>query len=253
MIITRFSQLLQVYQRLEKGDVFVGQLPATHLKSALLVDLAARGVICIPSATAQMVNASKTAQAFLLSPWMLPHTRVIGRRRELFDALNDYERRGILEVVTKTDRLHCGQGVFHWPDLDTAYNCLALHDESYPLVLQPFVNAFTDVRVILIGDFCEAYSRSNPHGFRKNLAAGGTCRPFGLSGAQMDFCRRAMQRVGMPYAHIDLMITSDDKLFISEIRLNAGVHGAATARRELDALKHTHVMALAGQLARPQP
>ncbi len=252
MIITRFSQLLQDFQRLENGDVFVGQLPASHLKTTLLTDLSARGITFIPSATAQLANASKCAQTFLLLPWMLPHTRVIGRRRELFDALADYERQGIREAVTKTDRQHCGLGVFRWSSPELAYNCLAMRDEVYPLVLQPFVEAFTDVRVIRVGDYCEAYSRSNPYGFRMNLAAGAVSRPFRLTRRHQDFCLEAMRRVRMPYAHIDLMITPDEKIFISEIRLNGGVHGAAIARRELDVLKHTHLMALARQIARPQ-
>jgi glutathione synthase/RimK-type ligase-like ATP-grasp enzyme len=253
MIITRFSQLLKEYHCLRKADVFVGQVPPAHLKSALLVDLTARGITLIPSATAQIVNASKTAQAFLLHPWMVPHTCVIGRRKELFDALADYERHGIREAVTKTDRQHCGQGIFHWTDLDLAYNFLALRGETYPFVLQPFIEAFTDVRVIVVDDFCEAYSRHNPHGFRMNLAAGGVSRPFRLTAEQHRVCLEAMQRAGMPYAHIDLMITPEEKIYVSEIRLHGGVHGAAVVRRELEALKQTHVMNLARLAAGSPP
>jgi glutathione synthase/RimK-type ligase-like ATP-grasp enzyme len=249
MIITRFSQLLQEYHHLGEADVFAGQVPPSHLKSALLVDLAARGIVLIPSATAQIVNASKTSQAFLLRPWMVPLTRVIGRRKELFDALAEYERHGIREVITKTDRQHCGQGIFHWQDVAMAYNCLAMRAEAYPFVLQPFVKAFTDVRVIVVGDFHEAYSRRNPHGFRMNLAAGGVSRPFRLTPEQHRVCLDAMHRARMPFAHIDLMITPEEKIYLSEIRLNGGVHGATIARRELDALKHAHLMDLARQAA----
>jgi ribosomal protein S6--L-glutamate ligase len=253
MIITRFSDLTRLYHQLGRGDVFVGQIPRSHMRSAMLVDLQARGIALIPSATAQQINASKAAQAFLLHSWMLPQTRVVSRRKELLEVLGEYRSLSIRTVVTKADRLHCGYGVCKWTDQDNLYNCISTRDdEVYPMVLQPFVEIYTDVRVILVGDFCEAYSRTNPGDFRMNLATGGQSRPYNLAPEQLNFCRTVLQRCRMPFAHIDLMITPENQVYLSEIRLNGGIHGARITRNDLDRLKQSRMKALAEQAAGSQ-
>lgn len=249
MIITRFNQLIQDYHSLGPGDVFVGQVPASHLKAAILVDLAARGVRLVPGATAQLINASKVVQAFVLLPWMVPHTCVISRRKDLLDALGSYERQKISVAVTKADRLHCGHGVCKWDNLDTLYSCLSMAREVYPFVLQPFMEQFMDVRVIVVGSYSEAYRRLNPHGFRMNLAAGGQSQAYPLAPDQYRFCLEVMQRSQMPYGHLDLMIAPDQKCYVSEIRLNGGIQGAQVARAALDQMKQAHLMAMARQPA----
>lgn len=253
MIITRFNQLIQDFHRLAAGDVFIGQVPASPLKSAILADLTARGVKVLPGETAQLINASKAAQAFVLLPWMVPHTRVICRRKELLDALGDYARLGIDATLTKADRLHCGHGVCKWDSLDTLYGCVSMGQNIYPFVLQPFVEEFTDVRVIIVGEYCEAYSRLNPHGFRMNLAAGGQSRVYQLAPDQYQFCLKMMERSHMPYAHLDLMITPDQKCYVSEIRLNGGIHGARVTRPALDKMKQKQLLALARQSVAVKP
>jgi glutathione synthase/RimK-type ligase-like ATP-grasp enzyme len=245
MLMTRFTQLIQAYDALGPGDVFVGQIPASPLKAVMLTDLAARGVRLLPSATAQTVHGSKCAQAFLLAAWMVPHTRVIARRKALLDTLGDYHRRKITVVVTKHDHLHCGHGVRKWENLDMLYSCLSLDERHFPFVVQPLQAVAADVRVILVGDYQEAYARHNPDGFRMNLAAGGSSRPHALTEEQHDLCRRVMARARMPYAHIDLMITQEGDTYLSEISLNGGLQGARVARVELEGMKRARLEALA--------
>ena len=245
MIIRRFSHLLEAYHTLGAGDVYIGQVPSTKLRAAMLIDLESRGVRLLPSATALMVNASKAAQALFLLPLMLPRTRVISRRKELLDALAEYSRESVARAVTKSDHQHCGHGIRRWDDLEMLYNCISMEKDAYPFVLQPFMENFTDIRVIKVGDFCEAYSRYNPHGFRMNLAAGGQSSPFELSEGQQQLCRTAMARCRMPYAHIDLMVTAQGDCHVSEIRLNGGIHGAGICRKDLEAIKSEHLEKLA--------
>ena len=242
MIITRYSDLIRDYHRLAPGDVFIGQLPASHLRSTLLIDLAARGVRLVPSATAQMINASKVATAWLLQSFMPLHTHVIQRRNDLLTALQSLAQNHIEVLVTKADHLHCGQGVCRWDSPDALYSCISMQGEVYPFVLQPFMESFTDLRVVMVGDYCEAYSRSNTHGFRKNLAAGGVSQPHTLSAEERDLCREVMRRAGMPFAHIDLMLTDGGGLYLSEIRLNGGIHGARIDRMALDEMKRKQLM-----------
>jgi len=245
MIIKRFSKLTQVFDDLGPGDLFLGQVPSTYLKSAILIDLAARGVRLLPSASAQTLSASKSAQAFVLKRWMVPDTRVIHRRKALLDAIVDYERNGITAAVTKAEHQHCGHGVRKWDQLETLYNCLTLDDHHYPFVLQPFVAIETDLRIIAVGDYWEAYARSNPHGFRMNLATGGESRPYTLSAEQKALCMEIMTRAQMPYAHIDLMITRAGETCLSEVSLKGGLHGATISGAELAEMKQVHLEKLA--------
>lgn len=244
MIITRFSQLLKAYHGLGSDDMFVGRVPSSHLKSVMLADLTDRGVRLLPSATAQLLNASKVAQAFVLAPWMVPHTLAITRRKELLQALTDYSKAGVTATVTKADALHCGHGVCRWDDLEALYSCLAYNQTAFPFVLQPFVTAFVDVRVIVVGDYCEAYSRCNSHNFRMNLSRGGQSQPYQLTTGQRDFCRQVMERSNMPYGHIDLMVVDDSSIYLSEIRLNGGVCGAQIDQKNLKNMKNELLMAL---------
>jgi glutathione synthase/RimK-type ligase-like ATP-grasp enzyme len=245
MMYNRFSDLIRHYHRLDAGDVFVGQVPSSHLKPVLLADLTARGVQLIPTPLAQLLNQSKTAQAMVLNPWMLPHTLAISRRKELVDALGLYQKQGIAVAVTKSEGLHCGHGVRRWPDLETLYSCVGLDKGAYPFVLQPFMGEFIDVRVILVGAFCEAYARRNPSNFRQNLSGGGDSRPYSLDTEQLEFCRTILERSHMPFAHIDVMIFTDNAIYLSEIRLNGGVKGALVTREALDRLKQEQLDLLA--------
>jgi ribosomal protein S6--L-glutamate ligase len=249
MIYTRYSKFIQAYHRLERGDVYLGQVPSSHLKSAILADLTARGIRLIPSAAAQMLHASKVAQAFILKPWMVPLTTAVVRRKQLLDAIVQFHRKEIKTVITKADRLHCGQGIRKWDNLEMIYACLGLDDTALPFVLQPFVEQFVDLRVIVVDDYCEAYVRTNPHNFRNNLSTGGESQPHSLTDQQTDLCRELMQRTQMPFAHIDLMLTPDGSAYLSEIRLNGGIQGARISRQELEQKKQRRLMALAQQAA----
>ena len=53
-----------------------------------------------------------------------------------------------------------------------------------------------------------------------------------------------MDRAGMPYAHLDLMLLRDGRLYCLEIRLNGGIQGARVERHELEQLKHARLLEL---------
>jgi ribosomal protein S6--L-glutamate ligase len=247
MIYTHYSKFIQAYHSLEYGDVYLGKVPESHLKAAILADLTARGIRLIPSAAAQMINASKTAQAFILNSWMVPHTTAVVRRKQLLDAITTYDRENIKTVITKDDRLHCGHGIRKWDSLEMMYACIGLDDAALPFVLQPFVEQFVDLRVIVVADYCEAYVRTNPHNFRMNLSTGGRSHPYQLTDQQTELCRKMVRRVQMPYAHIDLMLTPDGHTYLSEIRLEGGIQGARISRQALVQKKQRILMALAKQ------
>jgi ribosomal protein S6--L-glutamate ligase len=247
MIVKNNRELKALYHKLSGGDVFIGNLSLKYLKHTMLIDMRERGIRCLPSALAQVLNSSKAAQAFVLKNWMLPHTRVIPRRSDLIDALNAYNRRGIGPVVTKQDGMHCGHGIRYWETMETLYSFMALDQSAYPFVLQPFMEKFTDVRIIIVEDYVEAYTRHNPHNFRVNITLGGTGCVYALSAQQKEFCRAVMQRGKFPYAHLDLMVLDKDACYLSEIALNGGIKGARIGRPELDQKKMAVLEKMADQ------
>lgn len=237
MIIRTNRELRERYHELQSGDCFVGMLGFKPMRHAVVVDLLARGIRIVPSPLCQILNSSKAAQAQVMGPWMLPQTCVVTRRTDLMGAVNRYNRSGVGAVVTKEDGLDCGYGIHRWHDIEEVYNYAAFNSHVYPFVLQPFLRACSDIRVIIAGDHCEAYSRENPHNFRMNLTAGGKSRPYTLSGDQLVLCRQIMERGRFPYAHIDILVGEDGRNYLSEIALNGGMKGARISREGLDAIK----------------
>jgi ribosomal protein S6--L-glutamate ligase len=237
MIVRSSRELKERYHDLCSGDIFLGILAYKHIKQSILIDLMERGVSCFPSPLSQVLNHSKVTQAAVLKNWMLPHTFVIARRTDLIEAINTYNRLGIAPVVTKEDHLHCGHGVRKWDTIETLYSFVALSETSYPFVIQPFLDNFTDVRVIIAGDYREAYVRHNPDNFRMNISMGGKNYPHEVKANLLTFCRKAMDRGKFPYAHLDIHIMDDGTYYLSEITLNGGIKGATIRRKELEQKK----------------
>jgi ribosomal protein S6--L-glutamate ligase len=237
MIVRTNRELKAKYNELTAGDIFIGNLSLKYLKQPLLIDMLERGIRCLPSPLAQILNSSKVAQAFVLHEWMLPHTQAISRRTDLIEAINTYGKNAIGPVVTKQDGLHCGHGIRRWETIETLYSFMALAESSYPFVLQPFQEGFTDIRVIIVGDYVESYTRSNLYNFRVNLSSGGTGSPYKLDEKKEAFCRSVMQRGKFPFAHLDLMILENGDCYLSEITLNGGIKGARIGREELEEKK----------------
>ncbi|MBU4258064.1 MAG: hypothetical protein L6263_01330 [Desulfobacteraceae bacterium] len=237
MIIKGNRELKDHYHELCSGDIFIGTISSRHMKSFMLIDLLERNINCLPSPLSQILNSSKAAQALILRDWMLPHTCVITKRTELIETINRYNKNGIGPVVSKENHLHCGYGVRRWDTIETLYSFTALSESSYPFVVQPFCEDFTDIRVIIVGDYTEAYTRHNPNNFRMNIAAGGKSHPYILKNEEKEFCYAIMKRSKFPFAHIDLMITGNNNKYLSEIALNGGIKGASISREELDKKK----------------
>jgi glutathione synthase/RimK-type ligase-like ATP-grasp enzyme len=248
MIVRGGRALKDAYDKLVAGDIFIGTVSGKYIKDALLIDLAQRGVYCLPAPLAQKLNSSRTAQAKLLGRFMVPDTRVIDRRTVLMETINAYHRRGIKTVVTKQEHMHCGYGVRYWSDLEMLYNVTALDKNVYPFVIQPFVKDFLDVRVIVVDDYIEVYGRQNKDNFRQNIAVGGRVIPFELNAATERFCKDIMARGRFPFAHIDLMMKNDKKCYLSEIALNGGIKGAVINRADLEAKKKNALEKLAGEI-----
>jgi len=237
MIIKSSRELKSRYDQLQTGDVFAGSVSSKYLKQSMLVDLLERGVACLPSALSQILNSSKVTQTFILNRWMLPHTAVIARRRDLMDAISSYGKQNIGPVITKQDHMHCGHGVRRWENIEILYNYLAFSESSYPFVLQPCIENFTDVRVISIETYVEAYARQSLYNFRSNISTGGTSRPFALAKDGKKLCREVMKRGKFPYAHIDLLVIDSGEYYLSEISLNGGTRGAKITQKALDQKK----------------
>jgi ribosomal protein S6--L-glutamate ligase len=237
VIIRTNRELKERYDELTAGDCFIGMLSFKNLKHRVFVDLLERGVRFFPSALSQTIGRSKVAQALAFRPWMLPHTLIITRRVDIMHAINVYNQLGIEAVVTKEDYMQCGFGIHRWDNVEAVYNQASFRTILYPFVLQPFIEDYTDVRVIIAGDFHEAYTRENPNNFRMNLVQGGKSRPYTLTKDQLTLCHHVMERGKFPYAHIDLLINVEGRAYVSEAALNGGMKGARIRREGLDIIK----------------
>ncbi|MEJ2032067.1 MAG: hypothetical protein P8Y63_03295 [Deltaproteobacteria bacterium] len=211
----------------------------------LLLDLVERGVLLFPSALCQLASRSKVLQARLFCAWMMPHTRVICDLHDLLESINLYNEQDVGRVVTKHDRRNAGMGIHLWLSIEEVYTQASFGTLPFPFVLQPFYSGCRDLRVILLGDYLEAYQRYNPHNFRHNLHCGGECIPSHPDDTQLTLCRAVMNRGRFPYAHLDLMVTETGKTFLAEINLRGGLRGAQISpgeyRRRIEAIHHHYL------------
>jgi len=229
-IIRSLTELRRRYPDLAAGDLILGPVAVKPGEEIKLLDLCDRGVTFFPALLAQLVTRTKTAQAQVLGEFMLPGTFVAHGLPDLAARLGDPRLTG--QVVTKRDRAHLGLGVSLWPDLEALQSLGSLSPLPFPLVVQPFLAEARDLRVIMVGDYAEAYERLNPQSFRKNLYQGGAFRPADLTPALLDFCRRVMDRGKFPYAVLDVLQSPPGEVYLSEINFHAGLKGSRLGQAE---------------------
>lgn len=198
----------------------------------LLLDLVSRGINLFPSATSQLASRSKVYQARIFKDFLLPHTLAIYDAHQLLEAISHYNANGIKKSVVKQDRKNAGQGVHLFNSPEDIFNLSATGHLPFPFVLQPFKNGCSDIRVVILGDYLEAYRRNNPNNFRHNLHCGGTATPVSLNQSEKELCTEVMQRGGFPYAHLDLLKLPDGTTCLTEINLRGGIRGALITPEE---------------------
>ncbi len=226
IIIRNNTEFTTHYHSLNEHSIVNCRLRLIHGEEHLLTDLLERHVTLIPSATSQLASRSKVYQARIFSTFMLPHTLTIYDINGLLQATSVYKEHGLSEVIVKQDRKNGGIGIHRFRNIEDVYNQLSLHPFNQPVVLQPFIREFKDIRVIWLGEYKEAYERINHANFRRNLHCGGSAVPHELNDGILKFCSTIMQRGAFPYAHIDIMQTPEGKLYLTEVNLRGGLRGA---------------------------
>jgi len=226
-IFTSNDEFFARFAELGPGDHFVGRLRFRPGEEVLAVDLVQRGVQFYPSLLSQLLSRSKVLQARILSTWMVPGTTVIYDVHDLHRAMiraGEEGREGAW--ITKLDRRDAGLGIHRWRSIEDVLNAASFGSLAFPFVLQPFLPQFTDIRIVVIGDYREAYQRINSANFRSNLHFGGRSRAASLTDEMLAICRAVMERGGFPYGHIDLLRTPEGDIYLSEINLRGGLRGA---------------------------
>jgi glutathione synthase/RimK-type ligase-like ATP-grasp enzyme len=231
-VIRDNQTLFTCYQQLNKDDTICGRIRLKPGEEHLLTDLLERGIRLIPSATSQLASRSKTFQARIFSEFMLPGTLPIYDPHALLSASSVYRQQQYTQVILKCDRKNAGLGIHIFKDIEELYNHASSGSFSFPFVIQPYQSHSRDIRVIILGDYLEAYERINPYNFRNNLHCGGDSTPYVLPNQQLEFCRKVMQRGDFPYAHLDLMLTPDGDCRLIEINLRGGLKGAKISGKE---------------------
>ena len=231
-VIENNRELFARYQELGRGDIILGRIRLAAGQEHLLVDLLSRGVRMIPSASAQLCSRSKVYQAVVLGRYMAAHTRPVYSMQDMLEVVTAYGRAGVDRVVCKLDRANGGTGILRFASIEDVFTQAALGSLAFPFVVQPYLDQCRDVRVVVLGEMVEAYQRYNPDNFRHNLHCGGESSPWELTGEQLRFCRKVMERGEFPYAHVDLLILPDGGHFLSEINLRGGLRGARLGQQE---------------------
>lgn len=229
------DRLRELFAELGAGDVFIGRLRLRASEECLVADLLSRGVTLMPSGLSQLLGRSKVMQATVYAGEMLPGTRPIHDLHDLMALLPLYQRQGVGRVVTKKERANAGLGINLWASLEEVFNQASLGGLAFPFVVQPFMENCRDIRVVILGEYREAYWRDNPDNFRNNLHFGGQSSPAELAVDQLALCQRVMSRGAFPYAHLDLMVTSDQRTYLTEINLRGGIRGAVISPGEYQA------------------
>ncbi len=232
VVIRDNKTLRQHFDELGQDSIIVGLLNIKPVEESLFLDLVERGVKIFPPAISQVLSRSKCLQAVAFRKWMIPLTTVITVQRDLIHAVGRYGAANIGSVITKQDRKNCGLGINLWPSVEDVFNQVCFGKLDYPFVLQPFVPDAKDVRVIVIGDYQEAYWRSSSVSFRNNLHFGGRSAVYTLNGYEKSLCAAVMDRGRFPYAHIDLLMCPSGEIYLSEINLRGGLKGATINGRE---------------------
>lgn len=225
-VISDNATLTQHYQALKAGDVVVGRLRLRPAEEHILLDLAERGVKLMPSGLAQLASRSKVFQSRLFAPYMAPLTVVAYDIHAVVEAISLYQKNSIGRVVSKLDRRDAGLGIHLWNSIEELYTQASLGLLPFPFVVQPFFPNCRNIRVVMLDDYQEAYSRYNPHNFRNNLYSGGKSAATTLTDVQKQLCRRVMDRGLFPYGHLDLMVTAAGESYLAEINLRGGIRGA---------------------------
>ncbi len=238
IVIRSLSELRRRYPELAAGDLVLGPLAVKPGEEIKLIDLQERKVVFFPPLVAQLIVRTKTAQAQVLGGFMIPGTFVAHGITDLAAHLGDASFSG--PVVSKRERAHLGLGVSLWPSLEALHSLASLQPLPFPLVVQPFLAEARDFRVLVVGEYTEAYERLNPQGFRKNLFQGGSFRAAHLTPELHDFCRQVMARGKFPYAVLDVLLSPQGDSYLSEINFHAGLKGSrlgqAEFRRRVQAL-----------------
>ncbi len=241
------SELNTFYHDLQSGDIINCRIKLKPQEEHLLLDLVERGIVLHPSATAQLASRSKVFQSLIFKDFLVPHTVPVYDRHVLMETISCYNRNMVTKTVLKTERKNCGMGIHLFNSPEDVFNMVELGNIGYPFVLQPFLENCTDMRVIVIGDYIEAYSRKNRCNFRNNLHCGSSSTPCSLDRQQLNICHRVMKRGKFPYAHIDLVITPDESSYLLEINLRGGLKGASITpedyQRKIDAVHQNFLVA----------
>lgn len=225
-VITSNKEFFTLFPTLDHTCIVNSRLRLSPGEEHLLLDLLERGVHLIPSATSQLTSRSKVHQARIFSEFMLPHTCALYNANDLLATISLYNQAEIREVVVKRDRKNGGIGIHRFRSIEDLHNQAAFGHLEFPVVIQPFIDDFRDLRIIILGDYSEAYERFNPSNFRHNLHCGGRAVPCEMSATLQRFCTQVMARGRYPYAHIDLMILPSGDIFLTEINLRGGLRGA---------------------------
>lgn len=150
---------------------------------------------------------------------------------ENFDeATNAFEDLGG-DVVVKPLFGSLGMGMTRVNDPEIAYRVFkALEMTQSVYYLQEFIpHSNEDIRAFVVDGEVVASMLRTAGGWKTNISAGGTAKPFTLDDGLAELCVRATQTIGLDYSGVDLLRSeSDGQYYLIELNSTPGWQGLQT-------------------------
>ncbi|MGD9022929.1 MAG: hypothetical protein PVJ62_04030 [Deltaproteobacteria bacterium] len=167
---------------------------------------------------------SKAHQALHYRDHMVPNTRVVFTRSKAHTVLSEYAEKEITKSVVKEDRGAMGLGDYPCWSLNELARTI-MHTAKPPVVIQPVLEDFKEIRLVILEDTIVAKEKSNSDKiFWKNRIFGGVTKIMTPGQEAVEFGKEMMKIGRFPWAYMDLFIAGG-AIFLSEINLSGSNSG----------------------------
>ncbi len=198
-------------------EVNGGSLEQVIYRMDALHQLEDSGVIVLnrPGAIEKMVDKYYALSLLAQAGLTIPETIVT---EDAAEALHAFEALGG-DVVLKPLFGSRGIGMVRLSEREIAYRSFrALELGHYVYYLQRYVPCRGyDLRVLVIGQQCQAVSERHASQWRKNISQGGIARACELTPEIAESSLRAAQALGADYCGVDLLPGEDGRLYCLEV------------------------------------
>ncbi len=160
----------------------------------------------------------------------VPETVVVQSRADAIDAFRSLGGDCVVKPIFGGE----GRGVMRIQDAELAWYTFSTLDQlGAAIYIQEFVApGGRDTRLLVIGDTVHAIRRTNVHDFRTNVINGGHAEILNPTSDQIDLAAAICKSLGLKFAAVDLIDSTDGPEKILEVNAIPGWKGAQKVTSE---------------------